>query len=172
LSFWDQGFANLDFTVCTDAVPTLTSRWSGTLIFADGDSRDARLRTDTLAIDMSGECLSKALGVDVDQLNLGAVCSSVATESTACTAPNGVCRCSARRVSQPAASGAYGVIGTRVVVGSIFRGSAWRGSADAGKPRHPRNGVASSASAWVEQAGARPRRPGVPGAFNHEGRRP
>jgi hypothetical protein len=36
----------VDFTVCADAVPTLTSRWSGTLMFNDGYSSDARLRTD------------------------------------------------------------------------------------------------------------------------------
>jgi hypothetical protein len=73
---------------------------------------------------MTGNCLSMALSVDVDEQNIAAVCSSVATESMACAVLNGVCHCSGQRSSQPAASGAYGVNGTRLVVGSI-RGQAF-----------------------------------------------
>jgi hypothetical protein len=121
---WDRGYPNVDFTVCTDAMMTLTSRWSGNLVFENGEAIDERLRSDTLALDLTGNCLGKALSVDVHEQNLAAVCSSVGTESMACAALNGVCHCSGQRSSRPAASGGYGVNGTRVVVGSI-RGQAF-----------------------------------------------
>ncbi len=116
---WDHPLdLNLSARACPDVVPRLTLRWSGSLLFQNGEVFDERLRSDTLEMSFSSACLGNAFGVAVGDQNLAEVCSWVQTDTTGCSARDGGCSCSAHGEKQPNASGSYGVIGDRVAVAS------------------------------------------------------
>jgi hypothetical protein len=110
---------DLDTATCPDAVERLTSRWSGSLSFEGGEIVDERRRLDSLELELTPDCLSSALGVNVSGDNLASVCAELGQESARCNSADDVCHCSGEREEAPGASGPYGVLGTRVVIASI-----------------------------------------------------
>jgi hypothetical protein len=109
---WGPEFTKLDDSACSEALGRLTSRWTGTLSFEDGALIDERRRSDTLEIDLSRECLASALGADVSDDNIEALCSGFGLESASClAAEGGVCHCTGERQEAVVGSGPYGVLG-------------------------------------------------------------
>lgn len=117
LGRWGSSITGLDISTCPDAV-ALTTGWSGKLSFRDGVLLDERQRSDSLALNITPDCLDAAQGDPVASDTPDDVCPAFGDGSIPCTPVDGTCRCSATREEPMATSGAYGVLGLSVAVTS------------------------------------------------------
>jgi hypothetical protein len=110
LESWAQAELALDPDACANAVQGLSSQWSGTLIFDQGEAIDQRLRSDRVALELTPSCLAAKLGADFTVADLAPACAGLTSASVSCAAADGPCRCVASREVSADVSGAYGVL--------------------------------------------------------------
>ena len=122
LQIWGQAFMNLATTACSDAVQSVRSRWEGEISFKDGVAIDTRLRHDMIEMTLSRSCLNATFGVNIQPDKMPAVCATLTSGPTSCTAVGGSCTCSSRRQSEFIRSSTYGVLGTSVAIGTTLNG--------------------------------------------------
>jgi hypothetical protein len=115
LGRWGSSITDLDISACPDAA-ALTTGWSGTLSFQDGVLFDERQRSDSLALNITRDCLGAAQNEPAAGDTPEGVCPAFGDGSIPCTSVDGACRCSATREEPMATSGAYGVLGLSVAV--------------------------------------------------------
>jgi hypothetical protein len=118
LQRWAADLMNLDPVACPDAVQSVTSRWSGQLLFQDGLATDERTRASTFEMDLTLDCLNASFGVNLREDRLATLCPALSSTTRECSPVPGGCRCSGSRESTPRTSGSYGVSGSTVVIGS------------------------------------------------------
>lgn len=117
LQIWGQTFMNLDTTACWDAVQSVTSRWTGMMMFEKGQAIDRRMRSDTIEMNLTRTCLNATFDSNIREERMSAICTLLTTDMTNCSSVEGVCRCSNRRESEIDTAGTYGVLGKSVAVG-------------------------------------------------------
>jgi len=106
---WGETVLDLDPRACQDAVQSVTSRWSGRVLFQYGAATDERLRSDTVEMKLSRTCLNATFGVDISEAKLG-VCATLTTAQRSCSSAAGACQCSASLERSSGMSGTYGVL--------------------------------------------------------------
>jgi hypothetical protein len=117
LQIWGQTFMNLDTAACWDAVESVTTRWTGMLRFERGEALDQRLRADTIAMNLTRNCLNATFDSNIREERMSAICTALTNDMTNCSSVGGVCHCSNRRESEIDTRGTYGVLGKSVAIG-------------------------------------------------------
>ena len=118
LQIWGQTFRNLDTMACFDAVQSVTTRWSGMLMFDQGLAIDRRMRSDTIEMNLTRTCLNATFHSNIREDRMSAICAGLTNDMTNCSSVGGVCVCSNRRERDIDTSGTYGVLGKSVAIGA------------------------------------------------------
>ena len=118
LQIWGSTFRNLDSMACFDAVQSVTTRWTGMLVFEQGLAIDHRMRSDTIEMNLTRTCLNATFDSNIREERMSAICTALTNDMTNCSSVGGVCSCSNRRERALDTSGTYGVLGKSVAIGT------------------------------------------------------
>jgi hypothetical protein len=122
LQRWGQSVLGLNAAACADAVQAIDSRWGGQLRFEEGIAIDLRRRSDTAEMSLTRECLSKTFDIRIRADQLGAVCSSITSDSISCSPADDACQCTVQHERVVAPAGVYGVADTIVSIAAADGG--------------------------------------------------
>jgi hypothetical protein len=117
LQRWGLEVLGLDPEGCPDAVQSVTTRWSGELLFNGADAIDQRVRIEDIELELSRSCLNATYQVSIRPEKLAAVCATLSSSRLRCSATPDACLCSARREEQLDTAAVYGVFGVQVAMG-------------------------------------------------------
>ena len=118
LQLWGETVLDLDSRACQGAVQSVTSRWSGRVLFESGAATDERLRSDTVEMNLTRDCLNATFGVGISEAKLASVCETLSDARRSCSSIAGACQCSASLERSSGMSGTYGVLDESFVIGS------------------------------------------------------